>query len=89
MYKIVIPSHVNEELDAFLKIDGPHLTPNLPGLQIQLDRLSADPRSGYQVRRDLSDCWYIEVGDYRMFYIIDEDTEEVRFFHMQRYVLGW
>ncbi len=89
MYKVVIPQYVQEQLDEYLKIDGPHLRPHLSDLQNQLNGLRADPWSGSEVRKDFSNCWYIEVGDYRMYYLIDDNSQEVRFFHMERYYLGW
>ncbi len=88
-YKVKIPLRVQREIDEALKIDGSHLRPHLSSLKKDLKKLREDPRSGYEIRRDFANGWFIEVGDYRLYYRIDDVQEEVRCFLFDRYFLGW
>ncbi len=89
MYKIVIPANVRKQMRGFKETDRAHLNPHLERLPEQLDHLRIDPRSGFQVRRDFAEAWFIEVGDYRLYYAIDDLSREIRCFYFNRYILGW
>ncbi len=89
MYKIIVPRHVRKQIRECRETDEGHLKPHLERLPEQLDRLSTEPKSGFPVRRDFTDAWFIEVGDYRLYYVVDELSGEIRFFWFDRYYLGW
>ena len=89
-YKVNVPPHVEQEIrDALAALDGGDLRPHLAFLPRQLEDLGQDPRSGYEIRKDFVNGWFIEVGDYRLYYRIDEARKEVRCFLFERFYYGW
>ncbi len=80
-YRVKIPSHVREQIDeAGVKLSS---------LEEPLNELSEDPRSGYEIRKDFAGGWFIEVGDYRLYYAIDEAKQEVRCFYFDQFYYHW
>jgi len=81
----VIPASVRKELEKCLESDAPHFRT----LENKIERVRNDPFSGGRVREDLPECYFIELGDFRMYYYVDDVTKEVRFFLVKRFMMGW
>jgi len=80
-----IPANVRNELKACRESDAPHFR----DLEAKLDATRIDPFAGDPVRDDLQGCFYVELGDFRLYYFVDESKVEVRFFLCKRYAHGW
>lgn len=80
-YKVRIALHVLEQM-AGAGFDQSSLAE-------QLKEIREDPRSGYEIRKDFANGWFIEVGDYRLYYSIDEVNQEVHCFQFDQFYYHW
>ncbi len=80
-----IPASVRNELKTCRESDASHFR----DLERKLDAVRNDPHTGDIVREDLQGCYFLELGDFRLYYYVDEPKKEVRFFLCKLYFLGW
>lgn len=86
MYRLKFPTWVRSAIARFKEEEPPHFRT----LEEQLERVRADPRSaGIQTRLDLADCYFILLGGYMLFYVVVENPNEVRFFHIEKKFFSW
>ncbi len=68
-----------------MESDAPHFRK----LQERLEAVRENPKSGEPLRLDLSDCYAIDLGDFRLYYYIEDGLREVRFILLKRVLQGW
>ncbi len=68
-----------------MESDAPHFRK----LQQRLDDVRRNPKIGEPLRLDLSDCYGIDLGDFRLYYFFEETQMEVRFIALKRVLQGW
>jgi mRNA-degrading endonuclease RelE of RelBE toxin-antitoxin system len=86
MYRLKIPTWVRSSLTQFKKDEPAHFR----SLEEQLEKIRSDPKSaGIRTRLDLADCYFILLRGYMLFYIVAENQNEVRFFHVEKKLFSW
>jgi len=54
-----------------------------------LRELAQNPRSGERLREDLPNHYYVELGSFWLFYLVDEEKRKVRVYELERVFLSW
>jgi mRNA-degrading endonuclease RelE of RelBE toxin-antitoxin system len=84
-YELNIPSDVKLQFKEYVR--------GQDALRKQLRTILRDLRSNPHhsnvARSDLLDVFFVELGDYRLYFVIDDDKEEIRLFHFRRYWYHW
>lgn len=84
-YRLVVPASVRKQFRDALARDAPHFQT----LGARLVSVRTNPRGGHPMRRELVNHYYVELGGYWLFYFVDESKQEVRFYWLERVMLGW
>jgi len=84
-YTVKVPDAVRAELRSFIRAESSRRKQ----IQDLLEGLRTDPHHSQTVRTDLPDCFFVELDDFRLYYVCDDEKGEVRLFKFHQYWHHW
>jgi mRNA-degrading endonuclease RelE of RelBE toxin-antitoxin system len=81
-YEILLHRRV---VSCLANLKGGYYPQHLKNLEKTFAELQVNPHIGTQFRDDLANAYHIDMGEYRLYYYVDEPTQETRFFRMEKY----